>query len=162
MTHRQTQHGLAKGGLGLDRHEAEGFEEPRIYRMAFPDRKGHRSCPVKRCSGQASTQRAMRVHLCKWHVRDTMAILEESNLPHPFFLLCDTLVLRKALNGTHRRTAQCTRGAERKRLRLVAEDDREVTARAFSAYGFPLEMVASSKYLVRLVSAADNDWLAVV
>ena len=39
---------------------------------------------------------------------------------------------------------------------------REATARAFSAYGRPLEMVTSFRYLVRVISAADNDWLAVV
>ena len=79
----------------------------------------------------------MRVHFWHRHVRDTVVILEEGNLPHPRCPLCDMLVLWKALNGTYRRTAQCTRGEEQKRRRLVAEEEREVTARAFSAYGLP-------------------------
>ena len=71
------------------------------------------------------------------------------------------LVPWKALNGTHRRTAQCTRGAEQNRWRLAAEEEREVTVRAFRAYGIPLEMVTSFKYLGRVISAADDDWTAV-
>ena len=46
----------------------------------------------------------MRVHLWHQHIRDTMVILEEGNLPHPRFPLCGMLVPWKDLNGTHRRT----------------------------------------------------------
>ena len=41
----------------------------------------------------------------------------------------------------HRHTAQCKRVAEKKRRRLSEEEEeeeREVTSRAFSAYGCPL------------------------
>ena len=38
----------------------------------------------------------------------------------------------------------------------MAEEEREVTARAFSAYGSPLEMVTSFKYLGRVISATDD------
>ena len=72
------------------------------------------------------------------------------------------LVPWKALNGTHRRTAQCDQGAERNRRRLTEDEEREVTARAFSAHGRPLEMVTSIKYLGRVILAADDDWPAVV
>ena len=61
----------------------------------------------------------------------------------------------------HRRTAQCTRGAERKRQKLAAEEEREFTARYFSAYGCPLDMVTYFKYLGRVISAAEDYWLAV-
>ena len=37
------------------------------------------------------------------------------------------------------------------------EEDREVTVRAFSAYGRPLEMVTSFRYLGRVILEADND-----
>ena len=47
---------------------------------------------------------AMTMHFWYRHVRDIMVILEEVNLPHPWFPLCDMLVPWKALNGTH----QCT------------------------------------------------------
>ena len=47
------------------------------------------------------------------------------------------LVPWKALNGTHILKAQCTQGVERRRRRLSTEEEREVTARDFSAYGFP-------------------------
>ena len=75
---------------------------------------------------------------------------------------CDMLVPWKALNGTHRCTAQCTRGEERKRRRLAVEEEREVITRTFSAYGRPLEMVTSLKYLGQVISTADDDWTAVM
>ena len=68
------------------------------------------------------------------------------------------LVPWKALNGMRRHMAQCNRGVERNRYRLAAEEEKEVVAKAFNAYGIPLEMVASFKYLGRVISAADDDW----
>ena len=138
VTHRQTQHGVAKGGLGSEGDEADGGNEPRTYRLTFPVRAGPRLCPVEGCSGRASTRTTMRVHFWHQHVRDTVVILEEGKLPHPRCPLHDTMVPWKSLNGTHRRTAQCNQGAERKRRRFAAEKEREVTARAFSVYGHPL------------------------
>ena len=62
----------------------------------------------------------------------------------------------------NRRTAQCKKGAERKQQSMAAEDDRVVTSRSFSTYGHPLDMVTSFKYLGQVISAADDNWLAVV
>ena len=57
MTHRQTQHGVAKGRLGSEGDEADGGgKEPRTYRMAFPTRSEPRPCLVKGCSGRALTR----------------------------------------------------------------------------------------------------------
>ena len=44
----------------------------------------------------------------------------------------------------------------------MAEEAREVTSRAFSAYERPLEMVLFFKYLVRVLSMADNEWPEVI
>ena len=66
----------------------------------------------------------MRVHIWYWHVRDTVIILDEGNLSHPRCPLSDMLVPWKDLNGTHRCTAQCNRGVERKRRILAAEEER--------------------------------------
>ena len=55
---------------------------------------------------------------------------------------------------------QCKKGAERKRQILAEEEERVATSRAFSAYGRPLEMVPSFRYMGRVISATDDDWLA--
>ena len=68
----------------------------------------------------------------------------------------------RVLNGIHRRTAQCKKGAEKKIRRLAAEEEMAITSRAFRAYGHPLEMVTSFKYLGRVISKADYYWTAVV
>ena len=52
----------------------------------------------------------------------------------------------------HWHIAQCKKGEKRKIWRLVAEEDRAATSRAFSAYGCPLEMVTSFKYLGNVLS----------
>ena len=72
------------------------------------------------------------------------------------------LVPWRSLNGQHKCTSQYKKGAEQKRWRLEAEEERAITSRAFSAHGQPLDMVTSFRYLGRLISAAENDWPAVV
>ena len=155
MTHRQTHNGVAKEGLGSEgggANGSDGGDGTRTYRMDFPARAVPMPCPVEGCSDRASMRTAMRVQFLQRHVRDTMVILEEGNLPQTRYPLCDMLVLWKALNGTYRLTSQCNQGAERKRRRLTAEEEREVTVRAFRAYAPPLEMANSFIYLGRGVT----------
>ena len=83
MTHHQTQHRVAKGGLGSEGDEVDLGENPSTYRMAFPARAGPRPCPVKGYSGRASTWMEPRAHFWHLHVRYTVLILEEGNKPHP-------------------------------------------------------------------------------
>ena len=63
----------------------------------------------------------------------------------------------RALNGRHPAAAQCARGAERKRRRLAEAETREISERAFDAYGEPLENVTTFKYLGRVLTAGDDD-----
>ena len=96
------------------------------------------------------------------HVLDTMVILEEGNLPHPRCTQCNILVPRRTLNSRYPSTAKCARGAERKMRRLAEAELRESSERAFEAYGEPLENVTVFRYLVRVLTAGDDYWLAVV
>ena len=66
------------------------------------------------------------------------------------------------LNGRHLSTAQCARGAQQKRRRLAEKELREITERAFQAYGEPLGNVTAFRYLGRLMTAVNDDWSAVV
>ena len=50
VTHRQTQHGLVKGGLGPAENESDGGYDTITYSMAFPVKVGLRPCPVEGCS----------------------------------------------------------------------------------------------------------------
>ena len=101
---------------------------------------------------------AVLVHFLHRHVWDTVVILEEGNLPHPRFPLCNILVTWRSLNGMNRLTVQFKKGAEKKRPRLVSEEERAVISRAFSAYVSPLDMVTSFKYVGRFISAVYDDW----
>ena len=83
----------------------------------------------------------MRMHFFNRHVRDIVIILKEGNLPNPRCPQCDMLVPWRALKGGHHATVQCTKGPELKRCRMVEAELREITERAFGAYGKPLENV---------------------
>ena len=107
------------------------------------------------------TRTEMRVHFVHRHVLDTVVMLEEGNFPHPRCARCDMQVPRKALNGRHLGTAQCAKGAERKRRRLAETETRENSERAFKAYREPMEAVSEFRYLGRLLTATYDDWTAV-
>ena len=104
MAHHQTQYGVTKERLGQEGNEVARDDKPSTNRMAFTTKAVPRPCQVEGCSGQASTQTATIVHFWHRHVRDTVVILEEGNLSHPWLPLCDMLMPWKALNGTHRCT----------------------------------------------------------
>ena len=87
------------------------------------------------CPGTLSTRTAMQVQFVRMHVQDTVVMLEEGNFPHPRCARCEMQVPRKALNGRHLGTAQCAKGAERKRRRLAETETRENSERAFRSYG---------------------------
>ena len=103
----------------------------------------------------------MRVHFVYRHVLVTVVMLEKGNFPHPRCARCDMQVPRKALNGRHVGTAQCTKGAERKRRQLAETETRENSERAFKAYREPMEVMLEFRYLGRLLTATDDDWPAV-
>ena len=105
---------------------------------------------------------AMRVHFVHWHVLDTVVVQEEGNFPHPRCARCDMLVHRKDLNGRHPGTAQCNKGAKRKRRRLAEAETQESTEWAFEAYGEPIKNMLAFTYLGRVLTANDEDWSAVV
>ena len=71
------------------------------------------------------------------------------------------LVTWHDLNERHLSTAQCAKGAERKRRQLAEEELRQILERAFQAYREPLDMVTSFKYLGRVFMAGDGNWTEV-
>ena len=87
-------------------------------------------------------QTRLRVHLLHHHVKGKVLIMNEGDLPHLHCLLCDILVPWEALNGLHLKMDLCSKGLERKRLRLVVEAARAGTEMEFLAYVCPLTNVA--------------------
>ena len=81
----------------------------------------------------------MRVHFLQRNVLDTVVILEKVNLLHPRCAQCNILVPWRDLNGRNPATAQCARGAERKRWRLAEAETRESSEWVFEAYGGPIK-----------------------
>ena len=68
------------------------------------------------------------------------------------------LVPWRALKKRHHATAQCAKGAERKRRWIAEAGLRESTESAFEAYGKPLDNVSSFNYLRRVMTSGDDDW----
>ena len=88
--------------------------------MVFPTKAGARHCPVEGCGGQAETRTSVRLHFWNWHVWYTMVILEEGNLPHLRFPLCNMMVPWRSLNEYHKSTVNYKKRAERKQQQLAA------------------------------------------
>ena len=101
------------GGPGQEGNVEVGVDELRMNRMVLPEKAGLRLCPFEGCSGRAAIQKVIQVHFWHRHVRDAVVILEEGNLFHPWFPLCDILVPWRPLKESHKRTAQCKKGEER-------------------------------------------------
>ena len=158
-SHIMTRHGKAEGQRRQWKPQKETGAQ--IYRMSLPTKGGPQQCPVEGCPGTLETRTAMRVHFVHRHVQDTAVMLEEGNPPHLRCARCDMQVPRKALNGRHLGTAQCAKGVERKRRRLAETEKRENSERAFRAYGQKMEAVTDFRYLGWLLTATDDDWLAV-
>ena len=59
-------------------------------------------------------------------------------------------------------TDNCAKIVEWKRWRLTEEEMREIAERGFKAYGRPLAMVTSLKYLGQVMTTADDEWTVVV
>ena len=143
-SHRVTHNGRAEEERWSWEDSSTGGE-PQTYRMAFPTKGGPQSCLVEGCPGRAGTRTAMRMHFLNRNVQDIVIILEKENLSYPRCPRCNMMVPWRALNGRHHATAQCEKGAERKRRRMAEAELRESTERAFEAYGKPLENVLAFK-----------------
>ena len=130
--------------------------------MSFPEKGGPQICPVEGCPWRVTTRTEMRVHFVHPHVLNIVVMLEEGNLPHPRCARCNMQVPHRALNRRIQGTAQCLKGAERKRRRLAEKDTRNNLEQAFEAYGVPIKSVSEFKYLGRILMATDKDWPAVV
>ena len=114
-------------------------------------------CPVL-----VATRTETRLHFLHQHVLHTVVIMEEVNYPHPQCGRCDMLIPWRGLNGRHPATAQCARGEERKRRRLAEAEMSKISGRAFEAYGEQIQNVSTFRYLGRVLTAGDGDWLEVV
>ena len=66
------------------------------------------------------------------------------------------------LNRRHLTTTQCDKGEERKQRQMAEEELWESAERAFQAYVRPLKTVTSLKYMVQVLTAADNNCTTVV
>ena len=65
------------------------------------------------------------------------------------------------MNGRHLATDQCTERQERNCRKLAEEELQEILERDFQASWEPLETVTSFKYLGRVLTVGDDDWMAV-
>ena len=78
--HRQTQHSV---GLGIqwETPNPPPTGEPQMYRVSFPRAARPWECPFEGCQRRAATWTGFCVHFVHRHVRDTVMIMGEVNLP---------------------------------------------------------------------------------
>ena len=104
----------------------------------------------------------LRIHFLHQNEQDTVSIVWEVNLPHHWCSHYNIMVPWAALNVRHPNTAQCDKGANRKRHKLSVEEMRVSIEQDFWVYVFPLASVSSFKYLGQVLMALDYDCTAVV
>ena len=68
----------------------------------------------------------------------------------------------QALKGWYPGTSQCKKGAEWKRQQLAEAETQESAEQAFEAYGEPIKNVTEFKYLGRVLTVGEDNWLVVV
>ena len=90
-SHMMTQHGRVAEARRSWITASTG-DGPQTYQMAFPAKGVPRSCPVEGFSGQAVTRTAMQVNFLHRHVLDTVVIMEDLNIPHPWCTQCNILL----------------------------------------------------------------------
>ena len=66
--------------------------EAQTYWVSLPAILEKIRCPVEDCQGKAKNWNNLRVHFENFHVRDTIVILEDGNLPYPRYPKCDMVV----------------------------------------------------------------------
>ena len=111
--------------------------------------------------GGASNRTNLRVHFVHRHVWDTIVMVGEGNRPYHQCPKCDMSVLHKAPSCRHLFKDFCSSGEERKRRRLTEEEAQAGTERAITAYGIPLALFTSFKYLEGFILEAittRNQW----
>ena len=161
LTHRQIQHGVGQGDW-VAPQPPQPPGEAQNYRVSFPKNLLRLRCPVYGCLGGASNRTNLLVHFAHCQAWYTIVVLDEGNRPYPRCPKCDMFVLHQDLKFRHLATAFCQREEERKRRCLAEDEARAGTELAITAYGTPINLVTSFKYLGRVLSEADENWPAVV
>ena len=94
-------------------------------------------------------------------MQDSIVLLEEGNRPYQCYPKWD-MFLKWSFKGWHPTTALCRWGEECKRQHLVAEEAVAGSAVSLTAYGLPLAVTPSFKYLGRVLLASDDALLEVI
>ena len=157
--HRQTQSGFGRGPQWADTLPPV---DQHMYRVFFPRTTGLVACPVEDCRGGTTSRANLLINFVHRHAQDMIMIMEEGNQPRPCCPDCNMFVPWVVINRRHPTTTLCVRGAEQKHQRLAEEESRERSSIAFRAYGQPLAMVTSFRYLGRTLTAMGDDWTGVV
>jgi Reverse transcriptase (RNA-dependent DNA polymerase) len=118
-------------------------------------------CPVPNCPGSYSSRSSMRTHFQHRHWNDVIHILEEGPFPLPQCPRC-LLFTSNAQTARHQQSKTCAAGYARKirRLQQLANEAGETTT--LYVNGTAIENVDSFRYLGRILTATDDDQLAIV
>ena len=157
--HGQTYHVKERPSQGMAPLTKPG---PRLYRVSLPRSTRSIGCPVGECEERATTCTNICIHFIHHHMRDTVMIMEEGNRPHPRCPYCDMSVPWAAINRRQPATSLYAQGTESNRRSLAEDESRAGAVTGFRSYDSPLETVSSFKYLGRLLTATDDNRLAVI
>ena len=87
------------------------------------------------------TRTDLHIHFLHRNVRDTVIVMKEVNLPHPWCPSCDMLLLWVVLIDSQPSTKQCEKGVKQKWHIMATDKIQDSTERDYIAYGRPLNSV---------------------
>jgi hypothetical protein len=128
------------------------------YEVSMPTYKDPTPCPVPGCGVTIQNRYKMREHFLYCHYYDTIIISEEGLLPR-----CDKCGLfcsEAALATTHRDSAACRRNEKRNRKKKLNLQCIRAHRQTFQVQDQPIKAVTNFRYLGRIITSNDNDWLA--
>ena len=96
-----------------------------------------------------------------WHVDDTIVVLKEGLVPHPWCDNCNMFITQKAISAGHIGTTMCKIGGKRNHHHLAATDAHIAAGTEFRANDQVLEKLDTFNELGSMLSFYDIYWTEV-
>ena len=102
---------------------------------------------------KATNHLNLHIYFIKWHIEESIFILNEGTSPHPLCDKCGMFVLQEALAVGHLDTAMCNMGAYQKRRCLATAANQKASGKKFRVRYYMPEKVEKFRYPLWLLSS---------
>lgn len=128
------------------------------YTVSIPHYNNVTECPVPSCKAIVRSRFNMRQHFIHRHFHDKIIIMEEGSLErcHLCGMFCTPLLLA----GRHQESTVCKKGAKQNQQKQLDLQCIRAFRRTFQIQDQLIKTVQNFRYLGRIITSNDNDWIA--